>query len=201
MTDSMIDRYLDTYYDPENDVFSYNDYMMNLRYWNPYLQRFIYDTKCVKKSGGEFMTEIFLTNMNESRARNVFSEWTYINSIYHAVKTKNKITIPMTFFEIKDGCDLAEKKNLPFINTPHHYMYLQPIPYIQNSDIADCTNGYVFMLDPTLHDKKYFYMYMGHKNKVHKLDQLHLEMISENLTNEDLVFECRRNEIEATEVC
>jgi hypothetical protein len=125
-----------------------------------------------------------------------------MKSIYHALKTKNnRITVPMSFVEIKDGFDLNERKNLPFYNTPYRYKYLQPIPYIINSDIADCTHGYLFLLDPTLQNIKYSYMYNGHKNKVHKLDELHLAAIVDNIHDKDIVYEANRNEIEATQIC
>ena len=132
----------------------------------------------------------------------VFSEWTYMKSLYKALITKNNfITVPMSFVELKDGEDLPERKNLPFINSPHKYRYLQPIPYIQNSDIDDCTNGYLFLLDPMLQNPKYAYMYNGHKNKVHKLDELHVSAIISNISDRDIIYECSRNEIEATKIC
>ena len=125
LQDSIIDRFITNFYDEENDQFIYIDPHTGYRYWNPYAQRFIHETGCLKKNGKELLTEFYFADVNEMKYPGVFSEWTYMKSLYKALITKNNnITVPMSFVELKDGEDLPERKNLPFINSPYKYKYL-----------------------------------------------------------------------------
>ena len=108
----------------------------------------------------------------------------------------------MTFLAIYDDPNIImESKNLPFFRANQTFRMAGVSEYIQNTDIADCTPGWHFILDPYLDNPKFRYSWDGHKNKVHKMDELHLQMIAQNLSNGDMVYEANRNEIEATKIC
>jgi hypothetical protein len=64
MRDTIIQKYINNYYDEENDVFVFIDPQNGERYWNPYGQRFIHETGCLKKTSKELLTELYFTDIN-----------------------------------------------------------------------------------------------------------------------------------------
>ena len=130
MCDALIERFINGYYSEEMDAFVYTNNGTEY-YWNPYLQKFIYETKCVKKYHKELLTEIYLTDINQAKNPNIFKEWSWRKSLFNAVITKNKITVPMTFLAIYDDPNIImESKNLPFFRANQTFRMAGVIEYI-----------------------------------------------------------------------
>ena len=140
LTDSLIDTFEEVYYNDGMDTFTYQkplsrDGTLFEYYWSPYLCHFIYKNKVLEKTNQDFLTEIFIQDINESEYPGVYVEKGYRDSIFHAVETDDYSRLDKvyaSFFEIS-AYDLNKPLNLPFFTSPEKY-YLLDVMHPFNVD-------------------------------------------------------------------
>lgn len=129
LIDSLIEKYEVLFYDNEMDTFSCvnnNKAVGDNRfyYYSPYLQHFIHKNQIVKKYNEEFMTEIYITDINEYNFPDIYDELAYRKSIFYAMETQDTdLPIESTFMSVS-GYDLARPLNLPFFTAEYTYKML-----------------------------------------------------------------------------
>ena len=196
LTDKLIDKYNQLFYDEDMDTFLYTDYENGENYWSPYLQHFLHDTKILSKNKSEILTEIYIMDINEIDNRNVYSEKLYRKSIFHSVTEKRlEILNENIFMDIKTT-DLREIRNLPFFMSDQVFKVISPIDTSRNDYMA-----YLNAVNVLFGNKFEKFADVDHYHKVHKLDPLHLARIEPFIKNGDIIYECSNHELEPTQAC
>lgn len=167
LCDSLIDKYEGLFYNEGMDTFTYQKALNKNGtefeyYWCPYICHFIYKNNILEKTKRDFLTEIFVQDINESTHPGIYSEKGYRNSIWHAVEMHDSklLNIDSTFLEVS-AYDLSKPLNLPFFSSGEKYNLLD-VKYEFNTDFW--LGAFNWVLDNE--DIKYFnipgtYKYSG----------------------------------------
>ena len=140
VVDGLIDKFEELYYNDGMDTFTYQkplraDGTEFSYFWSPYLCHFIYKNQVLEKTNRDFLTEIFVQDINESEYPGVYHEKGYRDSIFFAVEN-NDITlldkIYGSFMEVS-AYDLNKPLNLPFFTSSEKY-YLLDVAHPFNID-------------------------------------------------------------------
>lgn len=194
LVDGLIDKYEKMFYDEDMDTFVFvTDDGKN--FWSPYLQHFLHDTKALSKYSKDFMTEIYITDINEYDFPKVYKEQLYRNSIFKNIQMQDPNLSYAETFLVMDETNLKFIRNLPFFNSPREYFVIRPV----NDDGTglDYTNAFL----PFFETKLELFKDVDHFHKVHILDDLHLADREEYIKSGDIIYECKRHELEPTKVC
>lgn len=135
LIDELTDNFISTYYNEGMDTFTYQKSLDNTGtefsyYWCPYLIHFIYKTKLLDRYNSNFMSEIYVSDINESTLPGIYYELGYRKSILHMVENKN-IDNMTTDQAIKESFmyisqyDLNKPLSLPFFSTPDKYYLVE----------------------------------------------------------------------------
>lgn len=199
LIDGMIDKYESMFYDDETDSFimkeQYNyDEEKPLAYWSPYLQHFLHETKALDKYKQEIMTEIYITDINETENYDVYSEVAYRNSIFRAIELQNpEFNFDMNFIVVTDE-HLKMKRNLPFFMSREEFKLVGPIRRRGKDDPSAYLDAQLLFIDSKP------FKDVDHQHKVHVMDDLHVANIEEYLRPNEVVYECKRHELEPTKI-
>ena len=167
-TDLLIDKFEELYYNDGMDTFTYQKPLTRdgtefCYYWCPYLCHFIYKNNVLEKTNRDFLTEIFIQDINESEYPGVYSEDGYRHSIYYAFETSNLNCLDKiysSFFEIS-AYDLNKPLNLPFFTSSEKY-YLLSVNDKFNIDFWFGAFNWIWDNEDMLYlddiDKKYKYV-------------------------------------------
>ena len=129
IVDSLIEKYKILFYDDEMDTFSCvnnNKAPRDSRiyYYSPYLQHFLHKNKVIAKYNEEFMTEIYITDIDEYSFPEIYDELAYRKSIFYAVETQDvELPVEASFMNVC-GYDLSRPLNLPFFTSEFTYKML-----------------------------------------------------------------------------
>jgi hypothetical protein len=135
VVDSMIDRYRDLFYNEGMDTFTYARATDNTGtnfeyYWSPYLCHFLYKNDVVSKYSEDFLSEIYVQDVNESLYPFVYCENGYRGSIFYAVEKKDVTLLDelASSFMQTSTYNLNAPMSLPFFSAAEKY-YLVSTPY------------------------------------------------------------------------
>ena len=133
LTDGLIDKFEELFYDEGMDTFVYQKALDNSGsnfeyYWSPYICHFIYKNKILEKTQRDFLTEIYVQDINEREYPAIYSEKGYRTSIFHAVEVEDlgvldSNVIYGTLMEVS-AYDLNKPLNLPFFTTAEKFHLL-----------------------------------------------------------------------------
>lgn len=129
LADGLIDKYKTFFYDEDMDTFACrvvgteSEDLISL--WSPYLQKFVHDHKILEKYSDNFMTEIYVEDINQGTNRDVFSDLGYFNSIFRKMETRELATFDNSFMARSTVYDLKSTRNLPFFHGTQVYNNLQ----------------------------------------------------------------------------
>lgn len=195
VADKLINKYEIMFYDEDMDTFVFNDYKNDIIYWSPYVQKFMFNTKCMKLNTNDFMKEIWINDINEYDNPEIYKEKIYRGSIFKAVEDhKNNLNFNCNFISILDY-DLKSTRNLPFFNSPYNYKLISPDSPARE-DLIIHSNSVPLLFSENLK----VFKDVEHYYKVHKMDELHLTRIEPYIKNGDLVYECREHELAPTQI-
>lgn len=188
-------KFSELFYDDENDTFVCNHH--GKKVWSPYIQHFISKNK-IFEGNREFMTEYYLLDINEFSHPNYFKEEIYNNSIFRYVELQdNELEFESGFFSLSEK-NLKKCKNLPFFASENEYLVLEPLNIlsygVEGGDMYDYQNAFSFLFGSP--DK--LFKDVPHTHKLHKFDNAHINNVYHEIKPGDLIYECRRNEIEPT---
>ena len=208
LTDGLIDKYITLYYDEDMDSFVFRDlnetdingnngWGDGIAYWSPYLQKFLHETKALTKNDDEILTEIYITDINEIDNGNVYSEAAYRNSIFRNIQIQNPdVTFDTNFLCISDY-DLKCTRNLPFFMSPLKFKLVTPIIKRGPEDGFAYINSFPIFFE----NGNKLFKDVDHMHKVHVMDDIHIARIEPFIQNNDIIYECYRNELEPTKIC
>jgi hypothetical protein len=129
LVDGLVSKYTTLFYDEDMDTFSCvvtgTQATDLLSLWSPYLQKFIHDHKVLEKYTDNFMTEIYVNDINQSTNREIFSDLAYFNSMFRKVELGEPLTFENSFMARSTIYDLKSTRNLPFFHGTHTYNDLQ----------------------------------------------------------------------------
>lgn len=130
MADALIDKFEELFYNEGMDTFTYQKPLDSNGeefeyYWSPYICHFIYKNDVLEKSDRDFLTEIFVQDVNEREFPGVYSERGYRKSIFYAVEMDDCKTMDDSagFMEISPYL-LNKPLNLPFFSSGDTYKLL-----------------------------------------------------------------------------
>ncbi len=130
MADSLIDKFEELFYNEGMDTFTYQKPLDSNGeefeyFWSPYICHFIYKNDVLEKTDRDFLTEIFVQDVNEQEFPGVYSERGYRKSIYYAVEMADCKVMgdDASFMEISPY-DLNRPLNLPFFSSGDKYTLL-----------------------------------------------------------------------------
>lgn len=199
LVDGLIEKYDSLFYDEESDTFICRNKNSNENgeyYWSPYLQHFLHETKALDPYNSEIMTEIYINDINEIDNGNIYSEEAYRNSLFRSIQIQDKeMNFDMNFLCVSDY-NLKCTRNLPFFMSPLQFKLVTPIVRKSPDDPTAYLNAF-----PIFFTKNFqLFKDVDHYHKIHELDELHIANIEPYIKNGDLIYECRRHELEPTKI-
>lgn len=196
LVDSLIDRYVKLFYDADTDSFLLKG-KDGINYWCPYLQHFLHETKALSKLNPEFMTEIYIGDINEIDFPKYYKEETYRKSLFWNLETKDmETTISNNFLTIED-VNLKGTRNLPYFCSDTEFKSIAPIT-LEDDETLNVLS--YLNARPILFPNEKKFSEIDHFHKLHKMDALHQARILniEEVKDGDIVYECLNNELVPT---
>lgn len=123
--DILIDKYVASFYDYSYDSFLFkekSDFRHNsVKYWNPYLIRFLHEYDIVTKYNYDMLTEIFVPEYTEGGYSKWFNDDIWMDSLYQKIVNKDKLDVIDLFTTIEDK-NLTKWIKLPFYQSSDSVM-------------------------------------------------------------------------------
>lgn len=134
MVDTLIDEYVQLFYNPDNDEFEYYNKNTNIHYWTPYINHFLYKNKVLDKFNTRFLEEIYIKDFNSGLYPDFYNEESYRNTLYFAIEVDDCSILKFnsTFANISTT-DIMTPYTLPFYTSGETYQMID----FYNSDIAE----------------------------------------------------------------
>ena len=188
--DEVRKRYIATFYDEENDVFTYRDRVTGEYYWSPYLQQFLHNTNCILYSKeAKYLNEIYCLELSEREYPGIYNQTTYLDSIFYAIeKGSPYFDFDMGFMNVVP-MNLKDNRNLPFFLSPYTFNIISPV-----TNKYEAITGNVFVITSNTRAIENFSK-VDHYHKVHKVDDAHILRLQQYLKDGDLLYHCPENEI------
>lgn len=196
LIDGLIDKYKTLFYDEETDTFIFKNISNGFCYWSPYIQHFLYETKALSKYNEEIMTEIYINDVNEVDNPEIYNEMAYRNSLFRNVQIQNPdLSFDSNFFCVPNY-DLKCTRNLPFFMSNLKFKLISPVVKLNENDPSAYINTFPLFFK----NECELFGNVDHYHKVHIFDELHLTRIEPYIKNKDIVYECKRHELEPTQM-
>lgn len=155
LVDSLIDRYQELFFNVGMDTFTYEKALNRdgtefEYYWCPYVNHFIYKNNVMEKSDQEFLTEIYVQDINETEYPMVYREDGYRKSLFYAIEVQDTRVMDNTnssFLQLSPY-DLSKPLNLPFFSSADNHIL---VDVMHKYNLGFYLNAFHFILSDEDH--------------------------------------------------